>query len=106
VSALEGGINLEFATPVTFLVAENGSGKPTLLEVIVACDGFKPEGGSHDQQPDTQAEGSLLARSLRLAWLPKVYDSFFMRAECFFNSATYLDGLSSLESHGALFLPQ
>ena len=48
VPALQGGIDLPFPSPVTFLVGENGSGKSTLLEAIAECCGFNPEGGSRD----------------------------------------------------------
>lgn len=37
---------------------------------------------------------SPLAESLTLSWLPKVNKGFFMRAESFFNFATYLDELA------------
>src|SRR6185369_12819244 len=37
---------------------------------------------------DTRTE---LGKALRLSWRPKVTDGFFLRAESFFNFATYLD---------------
>jgi predicted ATPase len=100
VPALAAGIDLSFPTAVTFLVGDNGSGKSTLLEAIAACCGFDPEGGSRDHQRQQQAESPGLAQALRLAWLPKVSEGFFLRAESFFNFATYLDGVSTLESYG------
>jgi predicted ATPase len=100
VPALQGGIDLPFPSPVTFLVGENGSGKSTLLEAIAECCGFNPEGGSRDHQRSADAEPSALASALRLAWLPKVSEGFFLRAESFFNFATYLDGVSTLELYG------
>ena len=41
--------NLEFTSPITFFVGENGSGKVTLLEAIAIAAGFNPEGGSSYQ---------------------------------------------------------
>lgn len=35
---------LEFRTPVTFLVGENGTGKSTLMEGLAVAAGFNPEG--------------------------------------------------------------
>jgi predicted ATPase len=41
-----------------------------------------------------------LASALRLAWVPKVTDGFFMRAESFFNFASYIDQVSTLQRYG------
>jgi predicted ATPase len=45
-------------------------------------------------------ERSELAQALRLSWLPKVTEGFFMRAESFYNFATYLDQVSDLRAYG------
>ncbi len=37
---------LELASPVTFLVGENGCGKSTILEALAVACGFNAEGGS------------------------------------------------------------
>ncbi len=100
VRAFSGGINLEFRTNVTFLVGENGSGKSTLLEAIAEICGFNPEGGGRDHDREAFAERSELAQALRLSWFPKVTEGFFMRAESFYNFATYLDNVSNLRAYG------
>lgn len=100
VRSLSRGINLAFSTKVTFFVGENGSGKSTLLEAIAECCGFNPEGGSRDHHRESFAERSALAQALRLSWLPKVTEGFFMRAESFFNFATYIEQVSDLRSYG------
>jgi predicted ATPase len=41
-----------------------------------------------------------LAQALRLSWQPKVTEGFFMRAESFYNFATYLDEVSDLLAYG------
>ena len=93
-------IDLELRTPVTLFVGENGSGKSTLLEALAECCGFNPEGGSKDHHREAFAERSELAQALRLSWMPKVAEGFFLRAESFYNFATYLEGVSDFTSYG------
>ena len=94
-------LDLTFTTAVSFFVGENGSGKSTLLEAIAEKCGFSAEGGSHDHNPFRDAPGAEnYASSLRLSWRPKVFDGFFMRAESFYNLATYLDEVTSLSRYG------
>lgn len=90
---------IEFAAPVTFIVGENGSGKSTLLEAIASQCGFNLQGGSRNNvYGDEQAP--VLARHLRLSWLPKVTRGFFMRAESFFNFASHVDQVGASEAYG------
>ncbi|MGE0387697.1 MAG: AAA family ATPase [Gammaproteobacteria bacterium] len=100
VPALKHGIDIAFDTNVTFFVGENGSGKSTILEAIAEVCGFNPEGGSRDHHREAFAERSGLAQALRLFWLPKMTDGFFMRAESFFNFASYLEGVSDFTAYG------
>jgi predicted ATPase len=100
IPAFSGGIDLIFRSTVTFVVGENGSGKSTLLEAIAECCGFNPEGGSRDHHREAFAERSPLAQALRLTWRPKVSDGFFMRAESFYNFATYLEQVSDMRRFG------
>jgi predicted ATPase len=107
-------INLE--SNVTFFVGENGSGKSTLLEAIAdKCD-FNTAGGGRNNTYDIYASESVLGEYIRLSWLPKVTNGFFLRAESFYNFATHIDevddtgfrdyGGQSLheQSHGESFL--
>jgi predicted ATPase len=100
IRAFANGIDLTLSTAVTFLVGENGSGKSTLLEALAECCGFNPEGGNRDHHRATFADRSPLAQALRLTWKPKVTEGFFMRAESFYNFATYLDEVSNLLAYG------
>ena len=100
IAAFAGGIDLEFPTAVTFLVGENGSGKSTLLEAMAECCGFHVEGGNRDHNRASRVERSPLAQSLRLSWMPKVSDGFFLRAESFYNFATYIQDVSDLRAYG------
>lgn len=90
---LDDGFTLEFPAPVTFFVGENGAGKSTLLEAIAKLCGFHlGGGGSAHQLHDTPDQSeSVLAESLRPAWLPKVSKGFFFRADTFSDVARYLD---------------
>jgi predicted ATPase len=100
VRAFSRGIDLTFRTNVTFFVGENGSGKSTLLEALAECSGFNPEGGSRDHQREAFAARSPLAEALRLSWFPKAAEGFFMRAESFYNFATYIEQVSNLRAYG------
>lgn len=109
------GIELDIEKPVTFIVGENGSGKSTLLETIAFLCGFSVKGGSKSHQLIEQDAESNLYRSMKLGWLSKPYDGFFLRAESFYDFANYLDSLGSPsgaygdkslneQSHGESFL--
>ena len=102
--------------PVIFFTGENGTGKSTLLEAIAVNCGFNPEGGSKNFNFSTKETHSDLYRHLTLSkGIRRATDGFFLRAESFYNLATYLDDLTidfseygnkSLhnQSHGESFL--
>lgn len=100
IRAFSHGLDLTLRSKVTFFVGENGSGKSTLLEAIAEHCGFNPEGGSRDHHRAVFADRSPLAKALRLSWLPKVSDGFFMRAESFYNFATYIEDVSDMRAYG------
>src|SRR5262249_44065028 len=106
IRAFARGIDLTFRSKVTFFVGENGSGKSTLLEAVAECCGFNPEGGNRDHHRATFADRSPLVQAIRLAWRPKVTEGFFMRAESFYNFATYIEQLSDLRAYGGRSLHQ
>jgi predicted ATPase len=106
IESFRAGIDIELRANVTFFVGENGSGKSTLLEAVAKSCGFNPEGGGRDHHFQTREETAGLAEVLRLSWRPKVTDGFFMRAESFFNLATYLDEVSKLDRYGGRSLHQ
>ncbi|HZV03522.1 MAG TPA: AAA family ATPase [Gemmataceae bacterium] len=87
---------LAFHPKVTFLVGENGTGKSTLLEALALCCGLNPEGGSRNFNFATRASHSELDSCLRLARsINLAKDSFFLRAESFYNVATEIERLGS-----------
>jgi predicted ATPase len=93
---------LEFHPDVTFFVGENGSGKSTLLEALALALGFGPEGGTKNVRYKTADTVSSLHRQLKLVrsfQTPKDY--YFLRAESFYNIATYMDEVGYLEGYGS-----
>jgi predicted ATPase len=84
---------LPFHPRVTFFIGENGSGKSTLLEAIAVELGLNPEGGSRNFNFATRASHSNLADCLRFAKKGMARDSYFLRAESFYNVATTIERL-------------
>ncbi len=96
---------IDFSSPVTFFVGENGTGKSTLLESVAYHAGFGSEGGSKNisfktSKDDTYSGVQGLADQLILSWKQKPKDGYFFRAETFYNIANHLDYLND-ESGGA-----
>ncbi|MCI2061959.1 MAG: AAA family ATPase [Eubacteriaceae bacterium] len=91
---------LDFDMPVTFFVGENGTGKSTLLEAIAVEMGFNPEGGSRDFFFSTEDSHSELYRYLTTIKSVRPGDGFFLRAESFYNTSSYLDENSTLLRYG------
>jgi len=98
---------LEFHPDITFFVGENGAGKSTLLEAIAIAVGFGPEGGTKNVRLSTTDSISSLHQSLKLVRSPrKPKDGYFLRAETFFNVATYMDEVGYLDGYGRKSLHQ
>jgi len=93
--------SLSFGSNVTFFVGENGSGKSTLLEAIAYQCGFHTAGGSRNNLYEVDASQAGLGDCVRLSWLPKITNGFFLRAETFYHFASHLDTVpESLASYG------
>jgi len=94
---------LEISSRVCFFVGENGTGKSTLLEAIAAHYGFGLEGGNRNYSPKTTESLTTiepLVKALRLSFTKRTGGGFYLRAESFFNVATYVDQVGSLGSYG------
>ena len=91
---------LRFTSDVVFLVGENGTGKSTLLEAIAVSMGFNAEGGTRNFRFSTVDTHSELNEYITVVkgFHPK--DGFFLRAESFYNVASYIDKIDSEFSFG------
>jgi predicted ATPase len=99
IPSLGNGLRLELKTNITFFVGENGSGKSTLLEGVAEQCGFSLRGGNRNHNFNTghrfERYESALTEDLQLGWTPRrITEGFFMRAESFFNFASYIDELA------------
>lgn len=93
IPTIRGLDRLAITKPVTFFVGENGSGKSTLLEAIADCCEFNVAGGGRNNYYNVHASESALGPYIRLAWMPKINNGFFLRAESFYQFASHLDEL-------------
>lgn len=105
---------LEFTSPITFFVGENGTGKSTLLEAIAVAYGFNPEGGTKNYSFSTYDSHSELYDVIRISrGFQRAGTGYFLRAESFYNVATKEMDYADLahpsqkyheKSHGESFL--
>jgi predicted ATPase len=97
IPAIRNLTSLELHRNVTFFVGENGTGKSTLLEAMAVAEGFNAEGGSrHAMFKTRDTHSDDLARKLTLARPGRKLarsDSFFLRAESFYNLSSYVDDM-------------
>jgi predicted ATPase len=94
---------LEISSRVCFFVGENGTGKSTLLEAIAAHYGFGLEGGNRNFSPKTTDSVTTiepLVKALRLSFTKRTGGGFYLRAESFFNVASYVDQVGASGSYG------
>lgn len=105
---------IEFQSPVSLFVGENGTGKSTLLEAIAVAHGFNPEGGTKNYVFSTYDSHSELCDAIRIAkGYRKEKWGYFLRAESFYNVATQEEKYADIahpsmqyhkKSHGESFL--
>lgn len=94
---------LNFRSRICFFAGENGTGKSTLLEAIAVHYGFGREGGTRSFANDTTASNHSvdpLVRALRLSFDRRTGAGYFLRAESFFNAASYVDKIGVTEFYG------
>jgi predicted ATPase len=94
---------LSMRSRICFFAGENGSGKSTLLEAIAVHYGFGREGGTRSFALNTtESNHSIdpLVRALRLSFDKRTGAGYFLRAESFFNAASYIDEIGMTEFYG------
>jgi predicted ATPase len=102
---LRDGLDLSFDRSITIIAGENGTGKSTLLEGIAVLAGYDEAGGGKgysavDHSNAIEVMGGDLSEALRAAWLPKITNGWFFRAESFFSVARYLDEMGRGSKYG------
>ena len=85
---------------VTFFVGENGTGKSTLLEAIAVAYGFNAEGGTRNFCFSTHDSHSELYSHLTISKSKHPKDGYFLRAESFYNAASYIDEIGAARHYG------
>jgi len=92
---------LSFHPKVTYFIGENGTGKSTLMEAIARTMGFNPEGGTKNSLFSTRDTHSNLSDFIKPGRSFKAArDGFFLRAESFYNLASYIDDVEYTGSYG------
>ncbi len=78
---------IQFTSPVTFFVGENGSGKSTVMEALACAVNSITVGSESVKTDKTLAAVRKLSQYFRLAWTKRTHKGFFLRAEDFFGYA-------------------
>ena len=94
---------LEFDTPVTFFVGENGIGKSTFIEALAVALNLPAEGGTENFRYNTKNTTSNLSDYLRVAKYNKPRTKFFLRAESFYNFSSEVQRLVEEDGYAALY---
>jgi len=96
VSAIRSLDEVKLRSRVCLFAGENGTGKSSLLESIAVHYGFGREGGNRNFRNDsTESNRSIdpLVRALRLSFDRRTGAGYFLRAESWFNTVSYMDKL-------------
>lgn len=71
-------LNVQFSSPMTIIVGENGVGKSSLIEAIAEVCRLPVQGGGRTEMRDMRSD---LARGLSASFVRHVHDGYFVRAE-------------------------
>ena len=111
---------LDLDASVTLLAGDNGTGKSTIVEAIAESMGFAPEGGELERSGELPPVPRAVFREGLVPALThtKPHNGYFLRAESFFNVASFVDSEGTFapdlslyggvplhqQSHGQAFL--
>jgi predicted ATPase len=86
-------LDIEFTSPVTFFVGENGTGKSTVIEAIAALCNLPVSGGGRNELAGNHGPdpASPLAAFVRPSFRRRPPDAYFLRAEFQAHFASLLD---------------
>jgi predicted ATPase len=117
VAAIE---EMRLDAPVTLLAGDNGTGKSTIIEAAAEAMGFAAEGGELERAGELPAVPRAVLRGALAPVLGsrKPRNGYFLRAESFFNVASFVDSQEDFapdlslygdvplhaQSHGQAFL--
>jgi predicted ATPase len=90
---------VDFISPVTFFVGENGTGKSALIDAIARKAGFLPWGGTKIHRAHHNPYETQLANHVDLEFESRHPYGFHFRAEAFFNFASSLDDILLDDPH-------
>jgi len=79
--------SMNFDSPVTFFVGENGSGKSTILEALACAIGSITVGSESVKTDPSLSSIRKLSQYFQLSWSKRTHKGFFLRAEDFFGYA-------------------
>ena len=84
---------LDLDAPVILLAGDNGTGKSTIVEAIAEAMGFAPEGGELERSGELPpVPRAVLDEGLEpVLTHTKPHNGYFLRAESFFNVASFVD---------------
>ncbi|MFA9269283.1 MAG: AAA family ATPase [Baekduiaceae bacterium] len=93
--------DLDLGSPVTLLSGENGAGKSTVIESLARAMGFAEQGGELERSGELPpvprpigpvADGQVDPVLAPLVSRTRPRNGYFLRAESFFNIASFVDG--------------
>lgn len=85
---------LNFDSPVTFFIGENGVGKSTFIEALAVALGMPAEGGTENFRYETKNTTSILSEYLEVSIYNTPKMEFFLRAESFYNFSSEVQRLA------------
>lgn len=87
--------SLTFEKKVSFFIGENGIGKSTFIEALAVALGLNAEGGTQNFNFYTKQTHSDLYKYFKvIKGVRKPQTKFFLRAESFYNVASYMDEMA------------
>ncbi len=94
---------LNFTSPVTFFIGENGVGKSTFIEALAVSLGMPREGGTQNFNYETCNTTSILSDYLRVSTFNRPKTKFFLRAESFYNFSSEVQRLAEEDHYSQLY---